>query len=123
MQFQGQSHLLTVAVPDPAISREALQKAFDAAYWHRFEVELPEIRAVLVNLHTAVIGRRPDLSLDRLLAAEPAKAVAGAQKGSRKVWYDAGGWKDTERKRGGEGERGSVRVGLGGGRSWKKKKK
>src|SRR3546814_16358190 len=38
MQFQGQSHLLTVAVPDPAISREALQKAFDAAYWHRFEV-------------------------------------------------------------------------------------
>src|SRR3546814_21287 len=95
MQFQGQSHLLTVAVPDPAISREALQKAFDAAYWHRFEVELPEIRAVLVNLHTAVIGRRPDLSLDRLLAAEPAKDVAGAQKGSRKVWHDAGGWQDT----------------------------
>src|SRR3546814_11381548 len=55
---------------------------------YRFEVELPEIRAVLVNLHTAVIGRRPDLSLDRLLAAEPAKDVAGAQKGSRKVWYD-----------------------------------
>jgi len=95
MQFQGQSHLLTVAVPDPAISREALQKAFDAAYWHRFEVELPEIRAVLVNLHTAVIGRRPDLSLDRLLAAAPAKDVAGARKGSRPVWYDAGGWQET----------------------------
>lgn len=95
MQFQGQSHLLTVAVADAKITREALQKAFDAAYWHRFEVELPEIRAVLVNLHTAVIGRRPDLSLDRLLAAEPAKDVAGAKKGSRKVWYDAGGWQDT----------------------------
>ncbi|WP_370155058.1 hydantoinase/oxoprolinase family protein [Ferrovibrio sp.] len=95
MQFQGQSHLLTVAVPDPDIGRDALQKAFEAAYWQRFEVELPEIRAVLVNLHTAVIGRRPDLSLDRLLAAEPAKDVAGARKGSRKVWYDAGGWQDT----------------------------
>src|SRR3546814_11598949 len=62
---------------------------------YRFEVELPEIRAVLVNLHTAVIGRRPDLSLDRLLAAEPAKDVAGARKGQRKVWYETGGWQDT----------------------------
>ncbi|WP_341703251.1 hydantoinase/oxoprolinase family protein [Ferrovibrio sp.] len=95
MQFQGQSHLLTVAVPDPGIGRDALQKAFEAAYWQRFEVELPEIRAVLVNLHTAVIGRRPDLSLDRRVAAATAKDVAGARKGSRKVWYDAGGWQDT----------------------------
>lgn len=95
MQFQGQSHLLTVAVTDAKIGREALQKAFEEAYWQRFEVELPEIRAVLVNLHTAVIGRRPRLSLDRLLAAEPAKDVAGAKKGSRSVWYEAGGWQDT----------------------------
>jgi N-methylhydantoinase A/acetone carboxylase, beta subunit len=95
MQFQGQSHLLTVAIEDKAITRDALQKAFEAAYWQRFEVELPEIRAVLVNLHTAVIGRRPDLSLERLLAAEPAKDVAGAMKKSRKVWYDVGGWQDT----------------------------
>lgn len=95
MQFQGQSHLLTVAVPDKAISRDALQKAFESAYWQRFEVELPEIRAVLVNLHTAVIGRRPDLSLERLLSAKPAKDVAEAKKGSRNVWYDAGGWQET----------------------------
>ncbi len=95
MQFQGQSHLLTVAVPDRDVSRDALQKAFETAYWQRFEVELPEIRAVLVNLHTAVIGRRPDLSLDRLLSAEPAKDVEGAMKGSRKVWFEAGGWQDT----------------------------
>lgn len=95
MQFQGQSHLLTVAVPDRNVSRDALQKAFETAYWQRFEVELPEIRAVLVNLHTAVIGRRPDLSLDRLLSAEPAKDVEGAMKGSRKVWFEAGGWQDT----------------------------
>lgn len=95
MQFQGQSHLLTVQVADKNITRDALQKAFEEAYWQRFEVELPEIRAVLVNLHTAVIGRRPQLSLDRLLAAEPAKDVAGAKKGSRKVWYDQGGWQET----------------------------
>lgn len=95
MQFQGQSHLLTVSVPDMAISRDALQQAFEAAYWQRFGVELPEIRAVLVNLHTAVIGRRPQLSLDRLLSAEPAQDAAAARKGSRPVWYDVGGWQDT----------------------------
>ena len=38
--------------------REELQKSFEDAYWRRFEVELNEIRAVLVNLHTAVIGKR-----------------------------------------------------------------
>src|SRR5690606_38369438 len=37
MQFQGQSHLLTVAVPDRNVSRDALQKAFETAYWQRFE--------------------------------------------------------------------------------------
>src|SRR3546814_19539641 len=105
MQFQGQSHLLTVPVPDRGISRDALQKAFETAYWQRFEVELPEIRAVLVNLHTAVIGRRPDLSLDRLLAAEPAKDVAGARKGQGKDWYETGGWQvgsASGRARGGQ---------------------
>src|SRR3546814_9369779 len=32
MQFQGQSHLLTVAVPDPAISQIGREKAFPAAH-------------------------------------------------------------------------------------------
>ena len=34
----------------------SLRKAFAAAYWRRFGVELAEIPPVLVNLHTAVIG-------------------------------------------------------------------
>jgi N-methylhydantoinase A len=95
MQFQGQSHLLTVQVPGIGITPAELQAAFEAAYWQRFEVELPEIRAQLVNLHTAVIGRRPQLTLDRLLAATPADNVAGARKGHRRVWYEAGGWQET----------------------------
>jgi len=95
MQFQGQSHLLTVQVPGIGITPAELQAAFEAAYWQRFEVELPEIRAQLVNLHTAVIGRRPLLTLDRLLAATPAADVPGARKGHRRVWYEAGGWQDT----------------------------
>jgi N-methylhydantoinase A len=89
MQFQGQSHLLTVPLPGVELSREDLQQRFDRAYWDRFGVELPEIRAVLVNLHTAVIGLRPRLDLK--LLADGCK-VGEVRK--RSVWFD-GGWRET----------------------------
>lgn len=95
MQFQGQSHLLKVAVPNAGITRDELQQAFEAAYWQRFGVALPEIRAQLVNLNTAVIGRRPRLTLDRLLMGAPADTVAGARKSVRQVWYEQGGWQEA----------------------------
>ena len=66
MQFQGQSHILPVRDRRRPRSRVAeLRAAFEAAYWQRFGVELPEIRPVLVNLHTAVIGKRKPVSLQR----------------------------------------------------------
>ncbi len=91
MQFQGQSHILTVPVGSPAVAREALQRGFERAYWDRFEVELPEIRAVLVNLHTAVIGKRSPVPLETLAPAGAADTRPGA---SRRVWYEAG-WVET----------------------------
>ena len=90
MQFQGQSHILTVALPGTGISRADLQKLFDAAYLGRFGVELPEIRAVLVNLHTAVIGLRKRFDLAVLGRSERAKTLAGAKNGERQVWFDGG---------------------------------
>jgi N-methylhydantoinase A len=87
MQFQGQSHMLTVALPAPRVTRADLQQRFERAYFERFGVELPEIRAVLVNLHTAVIGVRPRRDI-RLL--EPGTEPAG----ERQVWF-AGGWRAT----------------------------
>jgi N-methylhydantoinase A len=93
MQFEGQSHLLGVALPGPAVEREALQRAFEAAYWHRFEVALPEIRAVLVNLHTAVIGRRRRLSLE-ILAGDSAGPLEAAIVARRRVAF-VGGWRET----------------------------
>jgi N-methylhydantoinase A len=96
MQFQGQTHLLTVAVEDPQVSREALREAFSKAYWQRFAVELPEIRPVLVNLHTAVIGKRPSVALEALLPPEArANRVEGAEIGRRPVWFSGGGWQET----------------------------
>ncbi|TAK41692.1 MAG: hydantoinase/oxoprolinase family protein [Betaproteobacteria bacterium] len=89
MQFQGQSHILSVALPGPEVTRDALQQLFDRAYWDRFGVELPEIRAVLVNLHTAVIGLRPRLDLKVLCDRGAHHAPR-----SRKVWFE-GGWQDT----------------------------
>ncbi|MEO8204251.1 MAG: hydantoinase/oxoprolinase family protein [Betaproteobacteria bacterium] len=75
MQFQGQSHILTVALEGTSVSRDQLQARFDAAYWERFEVELPEIRAVLVNLHTAVIGLRKRFDLAVLARSDRAKTL------------------------------------------------
>ena len=90
MQFQGQSHMLSVTLADPAVSREHLQLAFERAYFQRFEVELPEIRAVLVNLHTAVLGHRPPLDLAGLLRRPEGRAGTGPA-GNRRVWF-AEGW-------------------------------
>ena len=58
--------------PRPRSRIAELRAAFAAAYWKRFGVELPEIRPVLVNLHTAVIGKRKPVSLaaDRRREAE-----------------------------------------------------
>ncbi len=92
MLFQGQSHMLQVALPRIDVDVEELRTIFEAAYWRRFGVELPEIRAVLVNLHTAVIGKRPGIDLAALMRGEKAKDVAAARVGTREVWFERGGW-------------------------------
>ena len=94
MQFQGQSHILPVAVDSPAVTIGALRAAFAAAYWRRFGVELPEIRPVLVNLHTAVIGKRRAVSLRSIAAARPRATLLEARRTARPVWFE-GGWFET----------------------------
>jgi N-methylhydantoinase A len=94
MQFQGQSHILSVGIDSPTIGIDGLHKAFAAAYWRRFGIELAEIPPVLVNLHTAVIGVRPEISLAALAATERAPTLEAAQAGTRRVWF-TDGWHDT----------------------------
>jgi len=91
MQFQGQSHILSIPVASPDVTRETLRDDFAAAYWRRFEVELPEIRPVLVNLHTAVIGKRRAVPLDALARADTDDLTP---RGERRVWFEDG-WYDT----------------------------
>jgi N-methylhydantoinase A len=94
MQFIGQTHVLRVPLPGHTPTREELQSLFEAAYFQRFRVQLPEIRANLVNVNTSVIGRRPEIDLSLLIeAANRKKTLAEAQTGTRKVWFDS--WRDT----------------------------
>ena len=95
MQFQGQSHILPVDIADARITLPELRKRFEAAYWQRFGVELPEIKPVLVNLHSAVIGKRKGVSLATLATAQPRATLAEAIRGRRPVWFEQGGWIDT----------------------------
>ncbi len=94
MQFQGQSHILTVPVAKSGVARDKLQKDFEAAYWRRFEVSLPEIRAVLVNLHTAVIGRRKPVPLGAFGKTGAKRGAKPKPIATRRVWFDAG-WRAT----------------------------
>ncbi len=94
MQFQGQSHILSVGVDSADIGVAGLHKAFAAAYFRRFGIELAEIPPVLVNLHTAVIGVRPEISLGALAATERAPTLKAAQAGERRVWFNDG-WRET----------------------------
>ncbi len=94
MQFQGQSHILSVGVESADIGIAGLHKAFAAAYFRRFGIELAEIPPVLVNLHTAVIGVRPEISLGALAATERAPTLTAAQAGERRVWF-TDGWRET----------------------------
>ncbi len=95
MQFIGQTHLLRVPLDGPTPTRARLQARFERAYHERFGVELPEIRANLVNVNTSVIGARPPLDLTALIRPEGRKeSLAEAQTGIRRVRFE-GRWHET----------------------------
>ena len=95
MQFVGQTHIVNVPLPSADVDRATLQALFEKAYFARFKVELPEIRANLVNLNTSVTGARPEVDLSRLIdPAGRAATLAEALREVRPVWFD-GSWRDT----------------------------
>ncbi|TPJ63280.1 hydantoinase/oxoprolinase family protein [Mesorhizobium sp. B2-7-1] len=95
MQFVGQTHIINVPLPSSSVSRETLQLLFEKAYFARFKVELPEIRANLVNLNTSVTGVRPQIDLSRLIdPAGRGATLEEARREIRPVWYH-GIWHDT----------------------------
>ncbi len=90
MQFRGQTHLIRVAMPEARMSRAAIQAAFEEAYFKRFQLRLPEIRAVLVNLNSSVIGRRRSFPLASLL--DPAARSGREARVGESNLYAGGAW-------------------------------
>jgi len=95
MQFVGQTHILNVPLSAPQVRRDEIQRLFEEAYFHRFKVSLPEIRANLVNLNTSVIGVTQSFDLSTLIdPAGRADTPQGALNEVRPVWFD-GSFRDT----------------------------
>jgi len=98
MQFVGQTHVLTVPIARTDFAREDLAETFERAYLERFGVELREMRALVMSLRTAVIGRRRPLALDGLGGTTtPSGPIA-----MRRVWFETADV-STARRRGGLG--------------------
>ncbi len=87
MQFIGQTHLLRVPLPHATPAKDEIQTLFEAIYHARFRVDLPMIRANLVNLNTSVTGVRPEVDLSRLIDPAGRKAAAEPRE-MRSVWFD-----------------------------------
>ena len=93
MQFQGQSHVVRVHLDSGEPSAQELRDRFERVYWNRFKVELPEIKARIVNANCSVIGVCDPVDLEQLI--DPAgKGATAIATGQRAVTFD-GSVRDT----------------------------
>jgi N-methylhydantoinase A len=90
--YRGQSHVIRVPVDSPGFDVGRAATRLAERYKARFAIELGEMRAMLANLRTTVIGRRPDVDLS--LFAPRDGDMAAARIGERAVYFD-GGWHKT----------------------------
>jgi N-methylhydantoinase A len=90
--FRGQSHVFRVPVTVPGFDPGEVLADFLERYKVRFDIELPEMTAMLVNLRTTVIGRRAPVDMAIFASAE--RSGAPERGGVRQVWFN-GGWSDT----------------------------
>ena len=92
MQFRGQTHLIRVALPHADVTTAELQTLFEAAYFARFGIAMPEIKAQLVNLTTSVIGKRAPLDLALLLDPSARMPTLAAAKTGERRLYAGNDW-------------------------------
>jgi N-methylhydantoinase A len=77
---EGQTHVLRIPIDGAGFEPAAVGRRFAERYQARFDIELPGVGVTLINLRTAVIGRRRPLDLGRLAAGDGAaggEAVPG----------------------------------------------
>lgn len=91
--FRGQSHVLRLPMRGESLDLDALLEDFHAAYRARFEMELPEMIPILVNVRTTITGKREPVDLSVFRPGEG--ELEAARKGARRVWF-GGEWLETE---------------------------
>jgi N-methylhydantoinase A len=90
--YRGQSHVIRVPVESPGFDAAKAAARLAERYKQRFTIELGEMRAMLANLRTTVVGRRPDVDLS--LFAPKGGNMTSARVGERQVYFD-GRWHRT----------------------------
>ncbi|MCC2597016.1 hydantoinase/oxoprolinase family protein [Pusillimonas sp. MFBS29] len=90
--YRGQSHVLRIPVPTGEFDVQQVRDDFAAAYLERFDLSLPEMRPVLVNVRTTVIGIRQKIDLN--IFQPVAGTLAEAKTGTRQVYF-GGAWHET----------------------------
>jgi N-methylhydantoinase A len=87
MLYLGQTHTVAVRLDAAgAMTREAIQTAFDAAYRAAYGRLLAGIPVRVLNYRVAVTGRRPQF--DMAVFAPPAGTVEACRRGSRMIRVD-----------------------------------
>lgn len=90
--YRGQSHVLSVPVRGEVFNIKQVGEDFSAAYIERFDLSLPEMTPILVNVRATIVGVREPVDLSVFKPAEG--DVADAVLDTRSVYFD-GAWHDT----------------------------
>jgi N-methylhydantoinase A len=85
--FRGQSHVFRMPVTSPGFDRTAVMADFAARYKARFDIELAEMRAMLVNLRTTVQGLRTKVGMEMFAPDSSAGASAAGPRTVRDVYF------------------------------------
>lgn len=95
MQYEGQTSTLRVHLDAERLNVAALEGRLRQSYLDRYGIDLVQFRAKLINLRTSVIGMRPQLDLQRVIAAKRRSGtVEQARLSEREVWF-GGGFRST----------------------------
>lgn len=89
--YRGQSHVFRVPVDGDGFDPKTVAESFAERYRQRFEIALPEMIPMLINLRTTVTGRRvrPELQADGV-----AGSGIGVPARKRDVWF-SGEWHEA----------------------------
>jgi N-methylhydantoinase A len=93
LMYQGQTHVMKLSTLTGVFDKEKVRAEFAQAYLERFGIDLPEMKPVLANVRTTVIGVRDRISMDIFKPAAK-NTLEEALVGTRQAFFD-GAWHET----------------------------